>query len=148
MVGQPISACERAILAKAGAEAAEKAELVNSGKETSAGEDRAGEGAMENVVFHGEKIGAWAAWSIQAKADIKEAHVEPIEVKATEEASVGKAALGKEATYEQRVEAWIECFGAKANGKKAKKETAKEKAAPRKETMSKSPWKRIVFRKG
>ena len=37
MVGQRILACERGILAKAGAEAAEKAELVNSGKETSAG---------------------------------------------------------------------------------------------------------------
>ena len=45
--------------------------------------------------------------SIYAKADNKEAHVEPIKVKATEEASVEKAALKKEssdeATYEQRV---------------------------------------------
>ena len=103
---------------------------------------------MEIVIFPGEKIGAWAAWSIQARADIKEAHVEPIEVKATEEASVGKAALGKEATYEQRVEAWIERFGTKADGKKATNKTAKKKAVQRKETIEESSLKKIVFIRG
>ena len=103
---------------------------------------------MENVIFHGQKIGAWAAWSIYAKADTKEANVEPIEVKANEEAAVEKAALGKEATYEQRVEAWIERFGNKADGTKATKETARAKAVLKKNTIEESPFKRIVFLKG
>ena len=50
--------------------------------------------------FPGEKIGAWAAWSLQARAEVKEAHEEPVEVKAPEEAADGKAALDKESTRE------------------------------------------------
>ena len=53
MVGQRILACERAILAKTGAKAAEKAKLSNSSNEPSAGEVQAKETVMENVVFHG-----------------------------------------------------------------------------------------------
>ena len=53
---------------------------------------------MENIVFHGQKIGAWVAWSILARADVKEAHAEHVEVEVTEEGAVVEAALGKEAT--------------------------------------------------
>ena len=84
---------------------------------------------MKSVIFHGQKIGAWAAWYIQAKADVKGAHEEPIDVEATNDAAVEKAALkkesSKEATYEQKVEAWIERLQPRANDKKAKKKTAK-----------------------
>ena len=53
MVGGSIAAFERSILAKTDDKAAKKVEQENLGKETSAGEDQAREGAMENVVFHG-----------------------------------------------------------------------------------------------
>ena len=49
-----------------------------------------------------------------------------------------EAALKEEATYEQKVAAWIEHLGTKANGKKAKKKAAKTKAAVRDGTSAES----------
>ena len=151
MVGGRIAAFEKSILAKTEAKADDKVEQSDSSDESSAGEDQPKEAAMENVIFHGQKIGAWAAWSLQAWADVKEAHKEPIEVKATKEAAEesadGKAAhqkeLTREDTYEQRVEAWVECFGNKAHGSRATKKTAKNKAAPTRVFSAKSPLRKI-----
>ena len=147
-IGQGVSACEQAILAKTETKDEEKAELISSGKETSVEEVWAVEGAKENIVSYGHKIRAWAAWSLQARADVKEAHEEPVEVKAPEKAADSKAALGKESTreapYEQRVEAWVERFGNKAHGSRATKGTAKAKAAPKEDSSAKFPLKKIV----
>ena len=97
------------------------------------------------------KIATWKR-TVQARADAEEAHVKPIDVKATEEAADGKAALGnettKEATYEQKVTAWVERFRNKADGKKAKRKAARKKAALRKETIEESPLRKIAFVKG
>ena len=56
--------------------------------------------AAKKVVFQGHKIRAWAAWSLLAWADAKEAHEEPDEVKAPEETADDTASLEKETTTE------------------------------------------------
>ena len=79
-------------------------------------------------------IAAWKC-TVQARADVKEAHEKPIDAEATERAADGKAALRndttKEAIYEQKVAAWIECFQTKADGRKVKKKAAKKEAGAR-----------------
>ena len=54
----------------------------------------------------------------------------------------------KGATYEEKVEAWIERLRTKCGGKKAKKKAVKLKAASRDGTIAKSPLKKIEFIRG
>ena len=50
-------------------------------------EEQAKEAALKKVVFYRQKIAAWTAWSIQAKADAKKAHEKINDAKAVEKAA-------------------------------------------------------------
>ena len=67
--------------------------------------------AGDKVVIHGHKMWAWAAWSLLARVDTKEAYSELEENEAPEESADDEAALDEEessseATYEEKVKAW------------------------------------------
>ena len=105
---------------------------VNSDKEPSAGEDQAKEAAMKNVVFYGQKMGAWVAWTIHAKADPKKVTKKTEQMNSSDgplagEEQVDKAGPGTTAglSYTGLV------------GKAARKAKAAEKAARKLATMKK-----------